>query len=252
MSPTMTVVVLVVLWLIVVVPMILRRNDERARERSVEGFGRAMRLLNRRAAARGPRSEARDDPDDATYVMPRVTAPRREVFVSGATRPADRDLALATRRPVPVAEEALMYPADRNEMSAARKAMMARRRRSLGVLGVGTVLTLILGVTVGGALWLLTVLFLAGLGGYLFFLRNQALKDRERRASRQLRSAGRRSQSYEATSRVDVAPPASPAMVHIDDDDVELQNLDTVDLTGLYDETMHEDTMHVAAQRRAG
>jgi len=40
-----TVFVLAVLWLIVVVPMIVRRNDERRRERSVDGFGRAMRAL---------------------------------------------------------------------------------------------------------------------------------------------------------------------------------------------------------------
>src|SRR2546423_1597634 len=47
-SPFMTVAVLTVLWLIVVVPMVLRRSDEQARERSVRGFGRAMRALGRR------------------------------------------------------------------------------------------------------------------------------------------------------------------------------------------------------------
>ena len=36
---------------IVVVPMIVRRNDEKRRERSVAGFGRAMRALGKRAPA---------------------------------------------------------------------------------------------------------------------------------------------------------------------------------------------------------
>ena len=49
LSPTMTVIVLVVLWAIVVVPMIVRRNDARRRERSVAAFGRGMRALGRRA-----------------------------------------------------------------------------------------------------------------------------------------------------------------------------------------------------------
>ena len=48
LSPFMTVAVLVVLWLIVVVPMIFRRSDERRRDRAVDDFGRAMRALGRR------------------------------------------------------------------------------------------------------------------------------------------------------------------------------------------------------------
>src|SRR5947209_14358846 len=97
LSPLMTVVVLTVLWLIVVVPMVLRRSDERRQEKSVEGFGRAMRALGRRAAT--------------------VDEPRSEVFVP-RRRPAfdartdaqndpdsDAHLAAPNRRPVPAAQE---------------------------------------------------------------------------------------------------------------------------------------------------
>ena len=80
LSPMMTVFVLAVLWLIVVVPMIVRRNDERKRDRSVAGFGRSMRALGRRAP--GPRAEvfvagrsARRS-DTATSAPPTVSSRR--------------------------------------------------------------------------------------------------------------------------------------------------------------------------------
>jgi hypothetical protein len=256
----LTVIVLVVLWLVVVVPMVVRRNDERSRDRSVEGFGRAMRLLARKPRTAGASAARTADPDDATYVMPRITAERAETFVARR----DPEPALANRRPVPAAEEALMYPVDRNEMSEARRAMMARRRRSLTVLGLGSVLSLILAVAIGGAIWVLAVLFIAGLGGYLLFLRNQAMRDRERRASRQIRSASRRPRDREASELAGVADesefeqddlqPAEvrapmAARVRIDDDDIELHTLDTVDLTGLYEEGRDENPL---TQRRAG
>src|SRR3954469_10446489 len=103
LSPFMTVAVLTVLWLIVVVPMVLRRNDERRRERSVDGFGRAMRALGRRPVG-----------DDA----------RTEVYVPRQKR---AQLAAPARRPVPAAQEALMYPPDRSDLSVARAQMLARR-----------------------------------------------------------------------------------------------------------------------------
>src|SRR6266516_6143418 len=74
------------------------------------------------------------------------------------------DLAPAVRRPVPAAEEALMHPVDRSEMSAARARMMARRRRSLTILGVGSVAGLVLALSIGGAMWVPALLFGTGLG----------------------------------------------------------------------------------------
>jgi hypothetical protein len=252
-SPTLTVSVLLVLWLIVIVPMIFRRKDERAQERSVQRFGRSMRSLTRRNAlvsAPGRPLGQSADPDDATYVRPRVTAARDEVFVTGTT-PATkvRSQNLAVRRPVPAAQEALMYPVERSEMSAARQQMMARRRRSLSILGGGSLLTLLLAMVVGGGLfWAATVLFVTGLAGYTWFLRSQALRSRERRENRQERQMAHRAQREQSISRevFFAEPPAS--VVRIDDDDIALHNLDTVDLTGLYSEESHA---AATAQRRA-
>jgi hypothetical protein len=232
----MTVFVLAILWLIVVVPMLFRRHDARRREKSVDGFGRSMRALGRRAHA-----------SDA----------RAEVFVPSAGRDAERtdSTAVSTRRPVPAAQEALMYPVERSEMSAARAQMMARRRRSLGILGAGTVVLLPAAFIVGGLMWLFAVPFTLGLLGYVVFLRSQAQHDRDRRQNRQLRAAERRGRGVDMTpaARTAVAEPApsmpAPAesVVRIDDDDIELHNLDTIDLTGLYSEELAE----AAAQRRA-
>src|SRR6476659_2708171 len=100
----MTVFVLAVLWLIVVVPMIFRHHDERRREKSVDGFGKAMRALGRRA-----------------------------------------------------------HPADaRSEMSEARTAMMARRRRSLGILGAGAIVLTPTAFMIGGIMWVLAAPFPLG------------------------------------------------------------------------------------------
>jgi hypothetical protein len=225
LSPFMTVLVLVVLWLIVVVPMVLRRNDERRRERSVAEWGRGMRALGRRAGT----SNA-----DA----------RSEVFVPRQSR---APLAAPARRPVPAAQEALMYPPDRSELSEARAQMLTRRRRSLGVLVLGSLIFGVLGVMVGGMTWLLAAPFLLGLAGYTLFLRNQALNDRARRESRQLRAASRRPAGYDATTELGRFEQAPESVVRIDDDDIELHSMDTIDLTGLYNEEMAP----AASQRRA-
>src|SRR4051812_15382662 len=173
LSPFMTVVVLAVLWLIVVVPMVLRRSDERRQEKSVEGFGRAMRALGRRAAT--------------------VDEPRREVFVPRQNRArsdarSQAELAAAHRRPVPAAQEALMYPPDRSDLSAARAQMLARRRRSLAILVGGSTIFTLAAFVMGGPMWFVAAPFLAGFAGYVWFLRSQALRDRSRRENRQRRA----------------------------------------------------------------
>jgi hypothetical protein len=224
LSPFMTVVVLTVLWLIVVIPMVVRRNDEKRRERSVDGFGRAMRALGRNAAT--------------------VGESRAEVYVPRQNR---AKLAAPERRPVPAAQEALMYPPDRSELSAARAHMLARRRRSLGTLVVGSAVFGLAALLMGGAMWLLATPFLLGFTGYVLFLRNQALHDRARRENRQLRAASRRPAGYDATEEVARFDEAPDTVVRIDDDDVELMSMDTIDLTGLYTENLEP----AAAQRRA-
>jgi hypothetical protein len=220
----MTVFVLAVLWLIVVVPMVVRRNDERRRDRSVDGFGRAMRALGRR-----PKT------GEGT---------RQEVFVP--RKPVAQAPSVPSRRPVPAAQEALMFPVDRSDMSASRAHMMARRRRSLTILGVGTAVLLPAAMFLGGVMWMAALPFALGLAGYLYFLRSQAVRDRTRRAHRQERAISSRSRGVDATEESVEFPLAAPTVVRIDDDDIELQNLETIDLTGLYSEELAQ-----TADRRA-
>jgi len=226
LSPMMTVFVLAVLWAIVVVPMVFRGRDERRRERSVDGFGRAMRAMGRRPSA----SRASE-------------AVRQEVYVprTRAEAPAN-----PTRRPVPAAQEALMHPVDRSDMSEARAHMMARRRRSLSILGLGTLVFLPVALFVGGLTWLLALPFTVGLAGYLYFLRSQATRDRARRENRQQRATATRTRGVDATEKPVEFAEMGPTVVRIDDDDFELQDFDTIDLTGLYTEELDQ-----TAARRA-
>ncbi|HEX2904642.1 MAG TPA: hypothetical protein VHO01_14410 [Jatrophihabitans sp.] len=238
-SPMMTVLVLAVLWLIVVIPMLVKRKDDRAGERSAARFGSAMRALSStRSLVTLTRSVAPAQLDDEPTPAPH----HAQLFVPG--RPT------ADRRPVPAAMEASMYPdrIDKADLSEARRQMMARRRRSLTLLIAGTVLGLGWGIAAGGTLaWTVGLAFLLALGGYLSFLRNQALRDRDRRASRQQRHVLRVEQGYDATERVTVQSD-SLTMVRIDDEDIELRGVaDTIDLTGLYvEEEFDEQTMRRA------
>jgi hypothetical protein len=223
----MTVFVLAVLWLIVLVPMFLRRKDERRRDRGVDGFGRAMRALGRRSSSVGT-----------------------EVFVPSSDepdQPAPVAVAPAARRPEPAPQEALLHPVDRAEMSQARQQMMARRRRSLTILGLGSAVFLLIALLGGGMMWLPAVGFLLGLGGYLWFLRSQAVRDRERRQVRRQREVQRRPRDFDATSDLARFDRQPDSVVRIDDDDPDLHNLDTIDLTGLYT----DEGASAVAQRRA-
>jgi hypothetical protein len=222
-SPVFTVAVLVVLWLIVVVPMIMRGKDQRAGERSVRSFRSAMRAL-------ASRRSGLPDPDDAPKVLARASAPAASVSVPGRTP------TVTTRRPVPVARESVVYASDRQAMSEARRRMLVRRRRALAVLVLGTVAFLGLAVLRGGMTWWsLAGVFGLALCGYVYLLRALAVRDQERREILRTPSGLRPARSYDVTA--EPARPLRPeAVVHIDDDDVELMHLDTVDLTGLYNE----------------
>ena len=238
-SPMMTVVVLAVLWLIVVIPMLVKRKDDRAGERSAARFGSAMRALSStRSLVMLTRTAPPEFEDEPTPVNNHA-----QIFVPG--KPT------ADRRPVPAAMEATMYPDrfDKADLSEARRQMMARRRRSLTLLTVGLVVGLLWGVATGGTLaWTMAVVFIAALGGYLAFLRNQALRDRERRANRARRHAtGRLDEGYDATEQY-IVQTESTTVVRIDDEDIELRGMaDTVDLTGLYVEEAFDER----AMRRA-
>jgi len=117
----------------------------------------------------------------------RATGPRAELFVTG-TRPAA--LAPSMRRPVPAMEEALMYPTDRPNV-AGTCADDGPPPASLIILGVGSAVSLVLAVMVAtdvGA----DAAFVAGLGGYVYFLRTRccAIRSGAKRAGRRRRAAG--------------------------------------------------------------
>jgi heme exporter protein D len=235
-SPTMTVLVLAVLWLIVVIPMLVKHKDDRAGERSVARFGGAMRALSSRSPlAAHTRPAAAED---------RVSRPANhaQVFIPGG--PSRPQVPPAGRRPVPAAMEAVMYPDQiaKADMSDARRQMMARRRRSLAVLTAGTIIGLLWGLAAGGTLaWTIGLLFLVSLGSYLLFLRNQALHDRARREQRQQRSGLAKPRGYNASEQFPYRADAD-TVVRIDDEDVELRGVaDTVDLTGLYVEEQFDE-----------
>ncbi|WP_375487259.1 hypothetical protein [uncultured Jatrophihabitans sp.] len=152
-------------------------------------------------------------------------------------------LAAPARRPVPAAQEALMYPPDHSDLSEARVQMLARRRRSLAILAGGSMLFVLLALVMGGVLWLLAAPFLIGLAGYTWFLRSQALNDRARRETRQARAASRRPSGYDATTEFGRFEQAPESIVRIDDDDIELHSMDTIDLTGLYSEEQEPETV---------
>ncbi len=239
--PTLLVLTLLVLWQIVLVPMIFRRVDEGAQVRSVRRYGRSMRLLNRRHArtfamassSHGATSVA----DEVSYVTPRITGPRDELFVPGAgRRPGDGQ---GGRRPASAGQEGPMY---RAELTEARRNMIKRRRRSLTILITGSVVSLMLAFLVGGALpALAATAFCLGLGGYVYFLRTQALRDRERRTWREDRAADRVVHPYERLIAEEDFDEVPDTMVRIDDDHIELHNLDTIDLTGVYNEGDYAD-----------
>ena len=133
-----------------------------------------------------------------------------------------------------------MYPVDRTDLSAARTQMMARRRRSLSILGLGTLVLAPTAFFLGGMTWLLAAPFMLGLAGYLYFLRSQAVRDRARRQNRQQRAVATRTRGVDATEQPVEFAEMGPTVVRIDDDDLELQNFDTIDLTGLYSEQLDE------------
>jgi hypothetical protein len=245
-SPMMTVVVLAVLWLIVVVPMILRRSDERAGQRAILRFGGAMRALSTRCSLSSIARPA-PDPDAAHgYDRPDLRTSRPQIFVPGGARRTTP----ASRPPVPAAVEAVMYSdrLDRADMSDARRRMMTRRRRSLTLLTLGCVIALGWALAAGPMLaWIASAVFGVILVGYLSFLRSQARRARERRAVRQQRHMQASRLGYDATAQVSYDAEAE-TVVRIDDDDVALHGIaSTVDLTGLY----VEEEFHSAPMRRA-
>ncbi|HEV7656931.1 MAG TPA: hypothetical protein VGP36_19655 [Mycobacteriales bacterium] len=144
-STILMAIVLVIMWLVVLVPMFVRRGDDRAELRSMDKFATAMRVLSRRGPASGG--------------------------VAGKRR-------YATAPPAPYADGASPVRA------AARDRMMRRRRRTLGVLATTAVLAAPAALAISSWLWFAQVPATLLLAGYVGWLRTQVRREYERRTRR--------------------------------------------------------------------
>jgi hypothetical protein len=144
-STILMAIVLVTMWLVVLVPMFVRRGDERAETRSMDRFATAMRVLSRREPGSGG--------------------------VAGKRR-------YATAAPTPYADGASPV------RTAAREAMLRRRRRTLALLAVTAVLAVPAALVVSSWLWLAQVPATLLLAGYVGWLRAQVRREHDRRTRR--------------------------------------------------------------------
>ena len=144
-STILMAIVLVVMWLVVLVPMFVRRHDDRSETRSMDRFATAMRVLSRRSPGTGG--------------------------VAGRRR-------YATTPPVPYADGASPV------RTAARARMLRRRRRTLAVLATTAVLGVPAALLVAPWLWPVAVSAGLLLVGYLGWLRQQVRREEERRDRR--------------------------------------------------------------------
>jgi hypothetical protein len=144
-STILMAIVLVIMWLVVLVPMFVRRGDDRAEVRSMDRFASAMRVLSRRAPSTGG--------------------------VAGKRR-------YATAVPTPYADGASPV------RTAARERMLRRRRRTLAVLAATAVLAAPAALGVSSWLWFVQVPATLMLAGYVGWLRAQVRREHDRRTRR--------------------------------------------------------------------
>jgi hypothetical protein len=140
-------IVLVIMWLVVLVPMFVRRGDERAENRSMDRFATAMRVLSRRDPAGNSGG------------------------IAGRRR-------YATAPPAPYADGASPV------RTAARERMLRRRRRTLATLAVTALVATPGALVVSPWLWSVAVPAVLLLGGYVGWLRAQVRREYERRTRR--------------------------------------------------------------------
>jgi hypothetical protein len=137
-------IVLVIMWLVVLVPMFVRRGEDRAELRSMDKFATAMRVLSRRAPSSG---------------------------LAGRRR-------YATAPPAPYADGASPV------RTAARERMLRRRRRTLATLAATAALAAPAALALSPWLWLAQVPATLLLAAYVGWLRAQVRREYERRTRR--------------------------------------------------------------------
>jgi hypothetical protein len=143
-STILMAIVLVIMWLVVLVPMFVRRGDDRAEVRSMDRFATAMRVLSRRSPSSG---------------------------VAGRRR-------YATAAPTPYADGASPV------RTAARERMLRRRRRTLAVLATTAVLAAPAALAISSWLWFAQLPATLLLAGYVGWLRAQVRREHDRRVRR--------------------------------------------------------------------
>jgi hypothetical protein len=144
-STILMAIVLVIMWLVVLVPMFVRRGDDRSELRSMDRFATAMRVLSRRSSSSGG--------------------------VAGRRR-------YATAPPAPYADGSSPI------RTAARERMLRRRRRTLAVLVGIALLAAPAALALSPWLWLAQVPATLLLVGYVGWLRSQVRREHERRTRR--------------------------------------------------------------------
>src|SRR5437764_3223942 len=183
------------MWAVVLVPMWLRRHDDKTESRSVDRFSTAMRTLSRRTTS---------GPGRRYVVMPRRSEGGVSVHVSGAAvataEPAAHTPRPAMPRPA-MPRPAMPRPRLRLKQRGPKsKSLVARRRRLFLGLAAVTFFTFVLAVA-GAMSWLLQVVFDLFLIGLSLHLRPQA-----RRAAAVVRQRRRASRADGAGAAVAARP----------------------------------------------
>jgi uncharacterized membrane protein len=204
-STILLVIALVVLWVVVLVPLILRwRETGTTSNRSVERFSSSMRVLARRTAAPADSETADDATDiaDGEYSAHAGAADdlhddahgdaRDEVEYDEHVAAADNEHHLAAVDGDTDANDDTddEPPADLvRPLPSGRKVMLERRRRSLGTLVTAGLISLILALSWLPVMWVVQLACDVLLVGYLVWLRAEAKREQQRRARRAARLA---------------------------------------------------------------
>lgn len=146
-STILMVIVLVVMWLVVLVPMVVRRHEEAVEGRSPDRFATAMRVLARRPQPGRPATVGpADDRADPGYL-----------FGSSASSQVRAE---------------------------AHRRMLIRRRRTLGTLALLALVSPAGAVTVSSWLWAGVAVAVTLLAGYVVWLRQEVRRQQERQRRR--------------------------------------------------------------------
>ena len=147
---------IVVMWAVVLVPMWLRRHDDKTESRSVDRFSTAMRTLSRRTTS---------GPGRRYVVMPRRSEGGVSVHVSGA--------AVAPAEPTSAKPRVAKMRPSFKVKSRGSRSIVARRRRLFLGLAVVTFFTFLLAAA-GMFSWVLQILLDVVLVAFCIHLRAQA------------------------------------------------------------------------------